>query len=76
MPECPASGQSGTWLKRNADVGTSPVPEKVSVSDWDDRCRSADAGGIRLDAGGIRLDADVQLCIIQYIECRYSKFVK
>ncbi len=53
-------------MKRDADAGTSPVPEQVSVSDWDDGSQNADDGGIRLDAnaGGIRLDADGQLCIL------------
>jgi hypothetical protein len=27
MPVCPASGQSGTGMNKNADAGTSPVPE-------------------------------------------------
>ncbi len=27
LPDCPAFGQSGTGKKKNADAGTSPVPE-------------------------------------------------
>ncbi len=27
MSDCPASGQSGTGMNKNADTGTSPVPE-------------------------------------------------
>ncbi len=59
LPDCPASGQSGTGTKKNAGVGTSPVPEiadpvrcqnaTVTVADWDVGCRNADAGGISLD---------------------------
>jgi hypothetical protein len=26
-PDCPASDHSGTGMNKNADVGTSPVPE-------------------------------------------------
>ncbi len=28
MPDCPASGQSGTVINKNAEAGTSPVPEQ------------------------------------------------
>jgi hypothetical protein len=27
MPDCPASGQSGTGMKKTNDAGTSPVPD-------------------------------------------------
>jgi hypothetical protein len=27
MPDCPASSQSGTGLRKNNDAGTNPVPE-------------------------------------------------
>jgi hypothetical protein len=47
----PASGQSGTGMKNNADDGTSPVPEQgdpvlyrnAPVQDCDVGCRHADA---------------------------------
>jgi hypothetical protein len=28
MPDCTASGQSGTGMNKNADAGSCPVPEK------------------------------------------------
>jgi hypothetical protein len=52
MAECPASGQSGTEMKKNAGAGNSPVPRNkypvrfrnAPVPDWDVSCRTADAG--------------------------------
>jgi hypothetical protein len=32
MPDCPASGQSGSGVKRSADAGTCPVPNKETQS--------------------------------------------
>ncbi len=32
MPDCPASGQSGTGLKKTNDAGTVPVPDFFSPS--------------------------------------------
>jgi hypothetical protein len=57
VPECPASEQSRTEMKKNADVcgtGTevrrpSLVPE-CSGTVLDDKCRNANAGGINIDA--------------------------
>ncbi len=51
MSDCPASSQSGTGMNKNADAGTSLVP------DWDTGCWNA-------DADGIDLDADAQLWLI------------
>jgi hypothetical protein len=42
MPNCPASDQSGTGLKKTNDAGTGPVPDQAkavrlffgSVPDW------------------------------------------
>jgi hypothetical protein len=52
MPNCPASDQSGTRLKKTNDAGTSPVPDQAKavrhffgpVKDWNYWCRNADAG--------------------------------
>jgi hypothetical protein len=58
MPKCPASGQSGIEMKKNAGAGTSSGRNKDTQS----------ASGMLLyrtemsDVGGISLDADAQLC--------------
>jgi hypothetical protein len=47
MSDCPASSQSGTGMNRNADAGTSPVPEKwdpVRYRNAQDRAEIQDAG--------------------------------
>jgi hypothetical protein len=63
MPNCPASDQSGTGLKKTNDAGTGPVPDQAKAV-WhffwsgtrlellmpECRCRSADAGFSFLDA--------------------------
>jgi hypothetical protein len=65
MPDCPASGQSGTGLKKTNDAGTGPVPDYAHtvrhffspVPDENSGCRNA-------DAGVSFLDADAQLRIL------------
>ncbi len=51
MPNCPASDQSGTGLKKTNNAGTGPVPDQAKavrhffgpVPDWNYWCRNADA---------------------------------
>jgi hypothetical protein len=58
MPDCAASGHSGTGLIKTNDAVTYTVPEEsdavrhflAAVPDWDDGCRNADAGVTFLDA--------------------------
>ncbi len=52
MPDCPASGQSGTGMNNNADAGNNPVPgqREIPVPDWDTGCWNADAFSTGLDA--------------------------
>ncbi len=58
MPDCPASDQSGTGIKKTNDAGTGPVPDQTKavrhffgpVLDWNCWCRNADAGVSFLDA--------------------------
>ncbi len=58
MPNCLASDQSGTGLKKTNDAGIGPVPDQFKavrhffglVRDWNYRCRNADAGVSFLDA--------------------------
>ncbi len=66
MPECPASDQSGTGIKKTNDAGIGLVPDQTKavrhffgpVPDWNDWCQNA-------DAGVTFLDADAQLCMVQ-----------
>ncbi len=60
MPDCPASGQSGTGMNKDANAGTSPVPDKGNHSG---------TGILRYrtemsDVGNIGLDAGAQLCLL------------
>ncbi len=63
MPDCLASDQSVTEMKKNHDAGTDPVPDQANevlqffgpVPHWNSECRNADAG-VSL------LDADAQQC--------------
>jgi hypothetical protein len=58
MPNCPASDQSGTGLKKTNDAGTGPVLDQAKtvwhffgpVPGWNYWCRNADAGVSFLDA--------------------------
>jgi hypothetical protein len=58
MPDCPASDQSGTGMKKTNDAGTGPVPDQAKavrhffgpVPDWNYQCRNGDAGVSFLDA--------------------------
>jgi hypothetical protein len=59
MSDCPAYGQSGTGMNKNADARTSPVPESgdpVLYRNGMLRYRTEIQ-----DAGGIDLDTDAQL---------------
>ncbi len=63
MPDCPASDQSGTGMKKNNDAGTDPVPDQAGavrhffgpIPELNNGCRNA-------DAAVSFLDADAQLC--------------
>ncbi len=58
MPNCPASDQSGTGLKKTNYAGTGPVPDQAKavrhffgpVPDWNYWCQNANAGVSFLDA--------------------------
>jgi hypothetical protein len=60
MPDCPASDQSSTGIKKTNDAGTGPVPNQIKavrhflVRYWTEI--------IDTDAGVSFLDADDQLC--------------
>jgi hypothetical protein len=62
MPDFTASGQSHTGMNKNADTGSSSVPEQGKpVSYRIDPVPELDAGCRNTDVGGIGLDADAQL---------------
>jgi hypothetical protein len=64
MPDCPASDQSGTGMKKNNNAGTDPVPDQAGavrhffgpIPELNNGCQNA-------DAAVSFLDADAQLCI-------------
>ncbi len=56
MPDCPASSQSGTGMKKTNDAGTGPGLHSPAFFVSGSGCRNTDAG-VSL------LDADPQLCL-------------
>jgi hypothetical protein len=65
MPDCSASGQSGTGLKKTNNAGTGPVPDLAeSVQNFFSPVLDYNSGCRNTDADVSFLDADAQLYFI------------
>jgi hypothetical protein len=63
MPDCPASSQFGTGMKKTNDARRGPVPDEAdAVRHFYIPVLDENQGCLNTDAGISFLDADAQLC--------------